>query len=149
MNDGLSDGISQYHASQFVKGVEEASKESGTIKRKLAHFNFLGSNGTGKTSLMSRLLGRAMKEFSPSTGVCDPLVVVDITLPNPSTYHSATMVDSHTWEAVDFDVSFLGQMGKDSIIIPSKPTPTSEPVLPDVDDVYARVPSITQFLESD
>ncbi len=39
------------------------------------------------------------------------------------------MVDSQTWEATDFDVSFLGQMGKDSIIIPSKPTPTSEPVL--------------------
>ncbi len=57
------------------------------------------------------------------------------------------MVDSHTWEAIDFDVSFLGQMGKDSIIIPSKPTPTSEPVLPDVDDVYARVPSVLQFLE--
>ncbi len=43
-----------------------------------------------------RLLGRAMKEFSPSTGVSDPLVVVDITVPNPSTYHSATMVDSDT-----------------------------------------------------
>ncbi len=132
---------------EYVKGVENAYKESGTIERKLAHFNFLGPNGSGKTSLMNRLLGRAMKEFSPSTGVCDPLVVVDITVPNPSTYHSATMVDSHTWEAIDFDLSFLGQMGKDSIIIPSKSTPTSEPILPDVGDVNARVPSVPQFLE--
>ncbi len=80
LNDELSDVMSQDHVSQFVKEVEEASNESGTMKRKLAHFNFLGPNGSGKTSLMTRLLGRAMKEFSPSTGVCDPLVVVDITL---------------------------------------------------------------------
>ncbi len=39
--DGLSFIVSQDHVSQFIKGVEEASKESGTIKRKLAHFNFL------------------------------------------------------------------------------------------------------------
>ena len=93
---------------------------------------------------MDRLLGRAMKEFSSSTGLCDPLVVVDITVPNPSTYHSATMVGSDTWEAIDFEVSFLGQMGKDSIIIPSRTTPTSEPVLPEFNpthDVPAPVPS--------
>ncbi len=72
-----------------------------------------------------------MKEFSSSTGLCDPLVVVDITVPNPSTYHSATMGDSDTWKVIDFEMSFLGQMGKGSIIIP---TPTSEPVL------RARVP---------
>ncbi len=65
-----------------------------------------------------------MKEFSSSTGVCDPLVVVDITVPNPSTYHSVTMVDFDTWKVIDFDVSFLGQMGKDSIVIPEH---TSEP----------------------
>ncbi len=129
---------------EFVKGVEEASKESVSIKRKLAHFTFLGPNGSGKTSLMNRLLGRVMKEFSSSTGVCDPLVVVDITVPNPTTYHSATMGDSDTWEVIDFEVSFLGQMGKDSIIIPSKDIPTSEPVLPEVNpshDAHAPVPS--------
>ncbi len=64
---------------------------------------------------MDRLLGKPMKEFSSSTGLCDPLSVVDITVPNPFTYRSATMMDSDTWEAIDFDVSFLGQMGKDSV----------------------------------
>ncbi len=93
---------------------------------------------------MGRLLGKPMKEFSSSTGLCDPLVVVDITVPNPSTYHSATMMDSDTWEAIDFNVSFLGQMGKESIIIPSRDTPNSGPVLPEVNsthDVYAPVPT--------
>ncbi len=90
---------------------------------------------------MNRLLGKAIKEFSSSTGVCDPLVVVDITVPNPSIYYLATMGDSDTWEVIDFEVSFLGQMGKDSIIIPSKPTFTNETVLPKIDDAHACVPS--------
>ncbi len=134
---------------EFIKGVE-ASKESGSIKRKLAHFTFLGPTGSGKTSLMDRLLGRAIKEFSSSTGLCDPLIVVDITVPNPSTYHSATMMGSDTWKVIDFKLSFLGQMGKDSIIIPSRDTPNNDPVLPEVNpthNVHAPVPSPQSLLQ--
>ncbi len=51
---------------EFGKGVKEASTFLGNIKRKLAHFR---PNGSGKTLLIDRLLGKPMKEFPSSTGL--------------------------------------------------------------------------------
>ena len=102
------------------------------ISRKLAHGMLVGATGSGKSSLMNRLLGRKRKGFSPSTGVAEPVVVVDVDS-NPSTFHSITVlegdkgdeVESDEWNEVECDESLVRQMGKGSIKSTSQPPTAS------------------------
>ena len=76
---------------------------------------FVGPNGSGKSSLMDRLLKRPRKKLSLSTGVCSPVVMVDIDADNPSTFHSVNVIDSNTWEEVEYDISLVRQMNKKGV----------------------------------
>lgn len=60
---------------------------------------------------MHRLLKRKRKgrDLSPSTGVCNSVVIVDMDLDNPSTFHSVTVIDAN-WEEVSHDTSLVSQM---------------------------------------
>ena len=84
--------------------------KNNKISRKLAHGILVGPTGSGKSSLMDRLLGRPRKKFSPSTGVSEPVVVVDIDIDNPSTFHSVTVMDHNIWTEVEYDKSLLKQI---------------------------------------
>ena len=114
----------------FTKAVEEKIAEHGEITRKLAHSIFIGPPGSGKSSLMYYLLnGKPKKDFSPSTGACDPIVhvIVDI---NQSALHPATLsVDSDSWNEIkDCKLSFLLQIvQKDPLPLPGNSYP--EPAL--------------------
>ena len=115
-----------------MEGVQKAIAKSGKIDRKLAHFMFVGPTGSGKSSLMDRLLGRQRKKFSASTGVCDTVVIVDITVTNPSTFHPVTILEGDTWEEIECDVSYVRQLGQESVNVenspensPTKPTEKS------------------------
>ena len=101
---------------KFIQEIERIVAENGNIARKLANFIFVGPTGSGKSSLMDCLLRRAKKELSLSTGVCDPVVMVDVN------FHSATAVDSDTWEEVEYDLSLLRQMNQEGYVTP----PTNE-----------------------
>ena len=100
---------------EFIKQVEEAALNNGEVSRKLAHGIFVGPTGSGKSSLMDRLLGRPRKQFSPSTGVAEPVVVVDVSINNPSTFHSVTVVDKSTWKEIECNESFIRQMDRTNI----------------------------------
>ena len=104
-----------------MEGVQKAIAKSGKIDRKLAHSMFVGPTGSGKSSLMDRLLGRQRKKFSASTGVCDSVVIVDITITNPSTFHPVTILDGDTWEAIECDVSYVRQLGQESVNVKNPP----------------------------
>ena len=107
--------------TKFMKGVEEAIAKSGTINRRHAHFMFVGPPGSGKSSLMDRLLGRRRKRFSPSTGVCNSVVIVDIDMTtSQSTFHSVTVLDVDNWKEIECGESFLGQMHPESIVVPEQ-----------------------------
>ena len=82
---------------------------------------FVGPPGSGKSSLMDRLLGRLRKEFSCSTGVCDSVVIVDIDITKPSALYSITIVDAKDWKEVECQASFVGQMDQKNIIVPEQP----------------------------
>ena len=111
-----------------MEGVQKAIAKSGKIDRKLAHSMFVGPTGSGKSSLMDRLLGRQRKKFSASTGVCDTVVIVDITVTNPSTFHPVTILDGDTWEAIECDVSYVRQLGQESVNVENPPeNPLTKP----------------------
>ena len=103
----------------YIKEVEEAALDNSEISRKLAHGIFVGPTGSGKSSLMDRLLGRPRKQFSSSTGVAEPVVVVDVSMDNPSTFHSVTVIDKGTWKETDCSESFIRQMDRKNMRRPS------------------------------
>ena len=115
----------------FIADIAKATMNDDKISRKLAHGMFVGPTGSGKSSLMDRLLGRKRKGFSPSTGVAEPVVVVDVDS-NPSTFHPVTVLESDEgevgsdeWNAVECDESLVRQMGKGSIKSASQPPTAS------------------------
>ena len=88
----------------------EAMDKNTEVSRKLAHGMLVGPTGSGKTSLMDRLLRRPRRKFSISTGVSEPVVVVNIDIENPSTFHSVTVLDQNTWTEVEYNISVFRQM---------------------------------------
>ena len=107
---GLRNNLKLLSEKDFIKEVEAATLNNSEVSRKLAHGILVGPTGSGKSSLMDRLLGRPRKQFSPSTGVAEPVVVVDVSMDNPSTFHSITVIDKGTWKEVDCNESFIRQM---------------------------------------
>ena len=105
-----NDAGDKVESDAFIQGVQDAVLKDGKIKRKLAHSMFVGPTGSGKSSLMDRLLKRARRKLALSTGICDRIVIVDIDMDNPSTFHSITVIDPNTWEEVEYDVSLVRQM---------------------------------------
>ena len=94
---------------KLVEEMHEAVIKDEKISRKLVHGILIGPTGTGKSSLIDRLLGRRRKGFSSSTGVSESVVMIDISLANPSELHSAT-VEGDAWGEVEFDTSVARQM---------------------------------------
>ena len=102
----------------FLQKICESISNGETVDRKLAHSVLVGPNGSGKSSLMNRLLKRPIRDLFLSTGVSDPIVMVDIDVDNPSTFHSVDMIDSDTWEEVEYDKSLVRQMNKQGVMPP-------------------------------
>ena len=110
--------------------VQEAINKSGVIKRKLVHSVFLGSPGSGKSSLITRLVRKVPKDFSPSTGVCEPVIIVDVGIEDSSATHASVTVllQAGEWSEAEFEVSVVRQMNKESItIIPKTITSRTMP----------------------
>ena len=115
---------------EFLEVVQEAINKSGDIKRKLIHSVFLGSPGSGKSSLITRLVRKVPKDFSPSTGVCEPVIIVDVGIEDSSATHASVTVllQAGEWSEAEFEVSVVRQMNKESITItPKRATPRTMP----------------------
>ena len=115
---GADKGADQEESEEFLQEVEDAVSKDSKISRKHAHSMFVGPPESGKSSLMRKLLKRKKKQHSLSTGVADPVIIVNVDVSNPATFSSATAIDSETWEEVDYDVSLVRQMDKESVVSP-------------------------------
>ena len=91
-----------------IARIVAAIEKDENIDRKHAQSMFIGPGGSGKSSLMERLVHRRRLVYV-STGVANPVVIVDIDVNSP-TFCAVAVVDSHTWEQVQFDKSLVGQM---------------------------------------
>jgi GTPase SAR1 family protein len=105
-------------------------KENKPIERKHAHSIFVGPTGSGKSSLMARLLHRKMKSFSSSTGVSDAVVTVDVNIDNPSTFHAVAVTDPNSWDEVDYDASLVRQLNEESVPAVQAQAQQEETVVP-------------------
>ena len=100
---------------KFLQEIQVSLSNDEKVKRKHAHSMLVGPNGSGKSTLMDRLLRRRRKMLSLSTGVC----MVDIDVDNPSTFHSINLIDSNTWEEVEYSISLQMQMNKERVMCAS------------------------------
>ena len=93
-----------------MEEVETAIANNETVNRKHAHSVFIGPTGSGKSSLLDRMLDRRRKSYT-STDVLEKVIIVDVDIENPPTFHPVTVeLDSNTWVEVGFDKSVMEQM---------------------------------------
>ena len=64
--------------AQHLAAVEKAMRVKGELEHTIAHGAFVGPAGSGKSSLMSRLAGEMPSSTSPSTGVAERVVQVEV-----------------------------------------------------------------------
>ncbi len=87
-----------------------------SIRRKIANILLKGLPGSGKTSLLDRLLNKPLRVYYPSTGMCEKIVIVQI---GPSSTHtSAYTCEDNTWKVTDFDESVVSQLDSYKEFIP-------------------------------
>lgn len=91
-----------------ITGIIEAVENDENIDRKHAQAMFIGPGGSGKSSLMDRMVHKRRAQYL-STGVADSVVILDLEV-NPSSFHAVTVLDSDNWQEVKFGKSLVGQM---------------------------------------
>ena len=130
---------------EFFGKVEKAVAEEGSVSRKLAHSIFIGPSGSGKSSLMAKLLRRKRKLFSGSTGVSDSVVVVNIKKPSSGSFCVAGVSGPDTWEEMEYDVSLVKEM-KDIPQLPEEQSKLSEKPMSSIKMASQPTSSTSSFL---
>ncbi len=102
-------------ALEFCANVEKHLKRSGAVNRFLANIVFVGLPGSGKSTLIARLLNLKgvdeMLKASGSTGVMDGIITVDVA-EDEASMHAANIGKNCEWHKVEFGLSCLRQMGE-------------------------------------
>ncbi len=103
---------------KFTDEVTSAIFNKQSIRRKIANILLKGLPGSGKTSLLDRLLNKPLRVYYPSTGMCEKIVIVQI---GPSSTHtSAYTCEDNTWKVTDFDESVVSQLDSCKVFIPQR-----------------------------
>ncbi len=88
-----------------------------SLERKIANILLQGLPGTGKTSLLDRLLNKPFRVYYSSTGMCEKTVIVQI---GPSSTHIAVHTcEDNTWSVTNFDESIISQLDSCKGFIPN------------------------------
>ena len=80
---------------KFTEDVLKKMSNNDTVERISAVINLAGLPGSGKTTLISRLLGRKFEHDRPSTGICNATITVDL---QPAQLYTAELGDHFKWE---------------------------------------------------
>ena len=84
---------------KHIRATLEAMEKQGELRHSTIHGVFIGPARSGKNSLMERLLGKMPSSKSPSTGVAEAVVQVQV-------QKSCTMVanvEGSVWSRIDYD----------------------------------------------
>ncbi len=103
---------------KFTDEVTSAIFNKQSIRKKIAKILLKGLPGSGKTSLLDRLLNKPLRVYYSSTGMCEKIVVVQI---GPSSTHtSAYTCEDNTWKVIDFEESVVSQLDSCKAFIPQR-----------------------------
>ena len=109
---------------EFCANVEKHLQRSGAINRFLANIVFVGLPGSGKSTLIARLLNLKgvdeMLKASGSTGIMDGIITVDVA-EDEASMHAANIGKNCEWHKVEFGISCLRQMGIGCFVLKQAP----------------------------
>ena len=88
----------------FTKDVLKKMSNNDTVERISAIINLAGLPGSGKTTLISRLLGKIFEHDRPSTGICNTTIAVDL---QPAQLYAVELGEDFIWK--DFEHNKLLQ----------------------------------------
>ena len=92
---------------KFIKDVLKKISNNDTVERISAVINLAGLPGSGKTTLISRLLGKKFEHHRPSTGICNTTIPVHL---QPAQLHTAQLGDDFTWKDSGHYMSLRNQL---------------------------------------
>ena len=95
------DSTESIHEAEHLATVQLAMKIKGILEHTLAHGVFVGPAGSGKSSLMSRLVGEKPSSTSPSTGVANRVVQVEVR--KSSSMAVSVPIASSAWMKILYD----------------------------------------------
>ncbi len=126
---------------EFCANVEKHLQNSGAVNRFLAHIVFVGLPGSGKTTLIARLLNLKgvdeMLKASGSTGIMDGIVTVDVT-EDEASMHAANIIGKNCkWQGVEFGLSCVRQMGMKYFVVKQTPEDHTHASPPEATDSEA------------
>ena len=146
--------VDSIHEAEHLAAVQLAMKIKGILEHTLVHGVFVGPAGSGKSSLMSRLVGEMPSSTSPSTGVANRVVQVEVRKSSSIAVSVLNAFSNSTWLKILYDeeaIRFMTQVA--SYITNQKTTSTlidqthSLPVTPTScardDDEQNLAPNIT------
>ena len=84
---------------EHIEATLQAMKRRGTLNHSIVHGVFVGPANSGKNSLMERLLGRIPSLNTPSTGVAE--AVVQVQVEKSSAVTVAANVEGSFWTGID------------------------------------------------
>ena len=141
---------------KHIAAVQRAMKEKGKLNHTIFHGVFVGPARSGKNSLMERLLGRMPSSISPSTGVAERVVQVQVV------QKSATMaanVEDLIWSVIDYEdevIKFMLINSESQRMVPgmvSDPLDSLSPLATSADAskrdaLKSAIDSSVQFMEA-
>ena len=97
------DSTESIHEAEHLAAVKQAMKIKGILEHTLAHGVLVGPAGTGKSSLMSRLVGEMPSSTSPSTGVANRVVQVEARKSSSTAVSVLNAFSNSTWLKLRYD----------------------------------------------
>ena len=97
------DSSESIHEAEHLAAVQLAMKIKGILEHTLAHGVFVGPAGSGKSSLMSRLVGEMPSSTSPSTGVANRVVQVEVRKSSSIAVSVLNAFSNSTWLKILYD----------------------------------------------
>ena len=92
-------GDSDIEEERHIRTTLRAMEKQGMLKHSCVHGVFIGPARSGKNSLMERLVGNMPCSKSPSTGVAETVVQVQV----QKSYTMAASVEGSIWSRIDYD----------------------------------------------
>lgn len=116
---------------EFYANVEDHLRRCGSINRFLAGIVFVGLPGSGKTTLIARLLNDTevdeILKASGSTGIMDGIITVNVGEDN-ACIHAANLGKNWEWQKVGYGLSCITQMGKECFVLTPAPSAHTQSV---------------------
>ena len=116
----MNESAVETETQEFCDNIKKHVDKSGLINRFLGHLVFVGLPGSGKSTLIARLLKlkgvEKMLKACASTGVMDSIITVNVADDEASMY-PVNIIDGCEWERVEYGISCLRQMGVECFIL--------------------------------